>query len=322
MNLQERFTIPPFSVWDTKQGYWQNRRTMWLAYGIRSEEGRQKTLLKMSNTILEPDKEKREKRFGECNVKTMSGLTPDEYKLKYGRTASEGTSIFDPVICELCYKWFCPVNGTILDPFAGGSVRGIIAQLLGYKYTGIELREEQVQSNINQASIILKEAQPIWIVGDSMEKIPKEEFFDMVFTCPPYFDLEVYSDSPNDLSNKNNYDDFLVCYEEIIKKSNAQLLENRFFVIVVSNFRDDHGNLYDFCGDTIKIMKHQGLSLYNEIVLINSIGTLPLRVNKSFGQNRKVGKMHQNVLVFFKGKNDMIKNIYKNLNIKEQNNFW
>src|SRR6185295_8430413 len=28
-----------------------------------------------------------------------------------------GTSIFDPVLCELAYKWFCPPGGSILDPF-------------------------------------------------------------------------------------------------------------------------------------------------------------------------------------------------------------
>ena len=83
------------------------------------------------------------------------------------REAGEvGTSIFDPVLCELIYKWFCPSKGKILDPFAGGSVRGIVAEYLGYSYTGIELRQEQVEENYNQAKIIgLK---PNWVVGDSV----------------------------------------------------------------------------------------------------------------------------------------------------------
>ena len=29
-----------------------------------------------------------------------------------------GTSIFDPVLCEICYKWFNTDAGVILDPFA------------------------------------------------------------------------------------------------------------------------------------------------------------------------------------------------------------
>jgi len=35
--------------------------------------------------------------------------------------------------------------------------------------------------------------------------------------------------------------------------------------------------------------------------LINSAGTLPLRAGKSMRATRKVGKMHQNILVFCKG---------------------
>ena len=40
MSLSERFLIPPFSVLDARQGYWQNRKSAWLALGIQSELGR------------------------------------------------------------------------------------------------------------------------------------------------------------------------------------------------------------------------------------------------------------------------------------------
>lgn len=52
--------------------------------------------------------------FGEMNIPPGAGGAPS------------GTSIFDPVLCELAYRWFSPVGGLILDPFAGGSVRGIV----------------------------------------------------------------------------------------------------------------------------------------------------------------------------------------------------
>ena len=35
------------------------------------------------------------------------------------------TSIFDPVLTEIAYRWFCPSGGKILDAFAGGSVRAL-----------------------------------------------------------------------------------------------------------------------------------------------------------------------------------------------------
>lgn len=38
--LSERFLVPPFSVLDTRQGYWQDRKREWLSLGIQSELGR------------------------------------------------------------------------------------------------------------------------------------------------------------------------------------------------------------------------------------------------------------------------------------------
>ena len=47
-----------------------------------------------------------------------------------------GTSIFDPVLCEVIYNWFAPEKGIVFDPFAGGSVRGAVAEMLGRHYIG------------------------------------------------------------------------------------------------------------------------------------------------------------------------------------------
>ena len=43
--LAERFGVPPFSVLDARQGYWQERKRAWLGLGIRSELGRGEALI-------------------------------------------------------------------------------------------------------------------------------------------------------------------------------------------------------------------------------------------------------------------------------------
>jgi len=40
LTLSDRFVVPPFSVLDARQGYWQERKRQWLALGIQSELGR------------------------------------------------------------------------------------------------------------------------------------------------------------------------------------------------------------------------------------------------------------------------------------------
>ena len=46
--LAERFMIPPFSVLNAREGWWQERKAAWLALGIQSELGRGENMLGMS----------------------------------------------------------------------------------------------------------------------------------------------------------------------------------------------------------------------------------------------------------------------------------
>lgn len=216
---------------------------------------------------------------------------------QYG-TAS-GTSIFDPVLTELAYRWFCPKGGQIVDPFAGGSVRGIVASHLGLRYWGCELRAEQVSANIAQSDIA-KNPKPVWYCGDSVDIADNGPPADFIFSCPPYGDLEVYSDDPRDLSAME-YADFIAAYRKIITGSAALLRQNRFACFVVGDFRDKQGNYRNFVGETVEAFRAAGLHLYNEAILITAVGSLPIRVNKQFQTGRKLGKTHQNVLVFVKG---------------------
>ena len=48
--LAREFGVPPFSILDTRQGYWQERKREWLALGLRSELGRGGALTYVSPT--------------------------------------------------------------------------------------------------------------------------------------------------------------------------------------------------------------------------------------------------------------------------------
>lgn len=292
--LSDRFIIPPFSVLDTKQGAWQQRKNYWLSLGIRSEEGRDAECLQ--NNINE----------------------------KYGVKPMTGTSIFDPVLCELAYQWFNVPNGKILDPFAGGSVRGIVAAKLGFEYLGNDLSEKQIIANRNNAVEVLQDAElyPTWNIGDSLQidTIAKDYKADMIFSCPPYADLEVYSNAKQDISNMP-YKQFIDVYNQIIKKTCDQLKEDRFAVFVVGDVRDKKGFYQNFVSDTIMAFWNCGVILYNEMILVNAVGTLAIRAGKQFSAGRKVGKQHQNVLVFYKGNPKNIKANYPELDLSYINDF-
>ena len=61
------------------------------------------------------------------------------------------------------YEWFCPKGGSVLDPFAGGSVRGIVSSVLGHPYLGIDLNDCQIVNNREQANNILEENKPVLV---------------------------------------------------------------------------------------------------------------------------------------------------------------
>lgn len=406
--------------------------------------------------------------------------------------AQTGTSIFDPVLCEIAYRWFCPPGGLVLDPFAGGSVRGIVAAYLGRRYIGVDLSERQCEANRVQHEAIFAEKPPAdpaapvsvkisaamarlkfngcdpdyirdvchasccqssaapggtlitihpseqkaiearggiveagllqsigkrcpfksaddlcglhftpdkpfgciaspftltqagtlivrnrykmlkcyddgrrqpaykafrasldlifgpeeaaridreldagggdlmasmsrknydmlrdndaikrgeldggepasaeWIAGDSRQALPACEA-DFVFSCPPYADLERYSDDPADISTMD-YPAFREAYFDIIKQACARLKPDSFAAFVVGEVRDKRGHYVDFIGDTVQAFRDAGLEYYNEGILITAVGSLPIRVGRQFSGARKLGKTHQNVLVFVKG---------------------
>lgn len=500
-NMQQKFLVPPFSVLDARQGYWQDRKRQWIELGIRGELGR------TSEKAVPSGGGDNENLYATYGAAWRGQEVEEDY-------TARGTSIFDPVLAEIMFKWFTPTGGTmpkVLDPFAGEATKGIVAALSHMAYTGVELRQGQVDTNremyleVAEAAGVAKELVPIkvsaasarllfegctvdyitstckgrccsnprakhgisiptlpnerarlqalggdidedgmlkadpvtkrckfqsedglcslhlggdkpyvcwlspftindndtlviknrnkmlncfkdksvaktpayvayiksleimfgeaearriydhleaggdditaymprknydyimairaehrrdvlgrtderagyaapqWIQGDSaklLEYLPEGELYDFVFTSPPYFDLEIYTDSGQeeaeaDGSAFNSYPQFIAWYKEIFAQAVSRLADNRFLVVKVGEVRDRKtGAYYNFVGDNIRVFTELGLHYYNEIVLITAVGTLPLRAGKSFNASRKVGKGHQNILVFYKG---------------------
>jgi hypothetical protein len=297
--LREKWVIPPFSVLDTRQGYWQEQRRKWLSLGIKSELGRGVTgAIPTGGLAGEKNAEMRASARA-FNRDLMRGEV-DGYGSE-SEVEAFGTSIFDPVLCEVAYKWWCPPGGSVLDPFAGGSVRGIVAAMTGHPYTGIDLSARQCKANEEQAHEIVPDDRPMprWIVGDSYDELQKieGESQDMIFTCPPYFDLEIYSDDPRDLSNLPSYGIFSERFREIIDFAARALKKGRYAAYVISEIRGPGGGYVGFVPDTIRALNFAGMTFYNEAILVNVAGSLPVRAGRQFTAGRKLGRMHQSVIV-------------------------
>lgn len=276
--LRDRYQEPPFTVLDRRGGAWQARDRAWKSLGIESEVGR------------------------------ANGLAFN-MEMSYMPSATESTtpstSVFSPTLTELMLRWYSTTGDIILDPFAGGSVRGVVSSTLGREYFGVELREEQVHANRAQADIGGGTVPPEWIHGDAAamgELLPDAFRADMILTCPPYAYLEEYSDDPRDLSNMD-YPQFVDTYRRIIAETVARTRLDRFIVWVVGEVRNrrGHGSLLGLVPDTIQAFRDAGAEPWNDHVILTPIGTAAVRTPKQFETSRKAGRVHEYALVFVKG---------------------
>ena len=287
--LEDKFIVPPFSILNAREGRWQERKKYW------------KDLIKDTGV-----------------TRDTGNQTNTRYRSVEGFSASREDenvgSVLDPVLSEIIIKWFGLEKSKMFDCFSGDTVFGYVSSYLGNTFKGIELRKSQVDFNNERTKGF--DASYICDDGRNILNHIEEKSQDLLFSCPPYFDLEVYSDLENDASNQKEYKDFISILDNAFSNSIKCLKENRFAVVVCGDVRDKKGNYYRFPDHIKEIFEKNNMPLYNELILIDPVGNLQMRVGK-YMEHRKVGKTHQNVLVFYKGNPKEIKNIYPKIEIKE-----
>ncbi len=284
--LEDKFIVPPFSILNAREGKWQERKRYWRSLINDSGDQRSDAVSYNSNNWDNDD---------------------------YNSDSLNKVSLLDPVLSEIIVKWFGLDKSKMFDCFSGDTVFGYVSSYLGNTFKGIELRQSQVDFNNERTKGF--DANYICDDGRNILNHIEENSQDLLFSCPPYFDLEVYSDLSNDASNQKEYKDFLNILDLAFGNAIKCLKDNRFAVIVCGDVRDKKGNYYRFPDHIKEIFEKNNMPLYNELVLIDPVGNLQMRVGK-YMEHRKVGKTHQNVLVFYKGNPKEIKKIYPKIEIK------
>ena len=305
-SLNDRFIVPPFSILDTRKGYWQARKKMWREKIGDMGESRKDTLI-TSDQLKYKDiytrSRKQRKELGVSFKEYLEKYVSEEEKAnEESKVLSAGVSLFDPVLSEILCRWFTPRQGAkIFDCFAGDTQKGLVFCECGFAFKGVELRQEQV--DINNKVLANRDLQIEYVCDDGRNVCAhfEENSQDLLFSCPPYYDLEVYSNQQNDASNQKTYEEFIDILDKAFKSAYTCLKENRFAVIVVGDVRAKKtGAYYDFPGDIKRIFREAGAYLYNEMILIETGASTAIRASTSM-KTRKVAKQHQNVLVFYKG---------------------
>jgi DNA modification methylase len=238
--LADRFGAPPVTVLSARGGEWNDRKRLWNDLGLRSQEGRAEELVYDSpQTLFSNWYDVKNKLEAAAGTKLV-----DADVIKRGaadlKQAGNGTSVFDPALAELLVSWFSAPGQRVIDPWAGGSVRGVVSSVLGRDYVGVELRPEQVAANRMQLDVIgaavragvgLGGDVPEWVSGEAaavLEALPSESF-DLAFSAPPRYGVgnSAEGDFMPELTPVEEHGGFLVKREDAWSRGGASGAKSR-----------------------------------------------------------------------------------------------
>jgi len=305
-SLAERFVIPPFSVFDARQGYWQERKRLWISRGIKSEIGRgtdgdgTTRGLVFASSAQPPSVYKKKNEY---EAKVGRVLTWEEfYEIDPGAWEQTGTSIFDPVLCEVMYSWFCPPGGAVLDPFAGHNSRMEFTVMEGRHYIGYDVSQQFMEYNRSIVGELREETGmniTLYEANSEVMGYTMDEMGDFTITSPPYWDLEFYGDEAEQLGYKKPYPEFLDGLQKVAFQNFRVLRPGAFCVWIVNDFRK-RGQFYSFHTDTLELLQQAGF-VQHDIMIIDYGSPIRAAFATQLIDTLILPKQHEYALVMKKG---------------------
>lgn len=206
-------------------------------------------------------------------------------------------SIFPAPLMEMILvRYGGPPGSKILDAFAGGPPRGLVASIMGYQYTGFEIRQEQIDEN--EALLEKLKLTGATYVKSDGRFLDITDQFDCGITCPPYFNLEVYSDQTDDVSNFSTYSEFNASMWCCSNAYRERIKPGGFVCVIVGLFRDKQtGELIDFPAHTVENFREAGFLYWQHIILSKNFASAAVRAGNSW-RGEKLVPRHENLLIF------------------------
>lgn len=271
---------------------------------------------KIPTSVMEFDKSKELMSYiqdGDVNTVGDIGM---KSKASLSGTAIRA-SIYIPDQVEFILKYYSRENDLILDPFSGRASRSQMCLKNKRRYVGYDTDPETIRLNeqLSERNGFKKENYTFHCGdGTELEHYKNDkDMFDMILSCPPYYNSEIYSGSTGDLSHMS-VDDFDSRIDEMFKHlyrlikpskyENDELdSENKapihLIAMTVGSKRDGKNGIIDMDYMFQTSARKSGLVLWDKLITINRspFGAFTFRRNykKSF-----VNKVHETTLFWAK----------------------
>jgi hypothetical protein len=197
-------------------------------------------------------------------------------------------SNFPREVGDLSYALYLRKSSLVFDPFAGWGERGALAKIHDKKYCGYDISAEA----IGQAS---HRYQVNNTLADSRcADIP---VFDGLLTCPPYWNLETYSDIG--IENAPSFAVFCREMRLVWRRCFDAAKKGALFCVQVGDWRSD-GEYFDLTYQTMRAFDDMGAEPVDSVVISRKrITKIKIMVPQAVRLGYTV-KVHETLLVYRK----------------------
>lgn len=213
-------------------------------------------------------------------------------------------SLLNPTVVHNILMYYTEPNDVVLAPYTSRGVIGFVANLMGRHCFSTEIARPYWEDVLNRAKSVYQKnhnklAMEFYLDDAQYLKTIPDNFADLTYFNPPYWNQEEYYSTDGQMSDAKTYDEFLEMYKKAI---HAKFRCTKYGGWAIANLNDFRQNyvFYDFHGDTIRLMQEAGF-IYHDMI-INEIFS---RSVTSVGSQEKRGlkimaKSHEYIMVFKK----------------------
>lgn len=252
------------------------------------------------------------------------------YSKKKGKKTPQGfqtLSLLNPTVVHNILMYYTEPEDIVLAPYTSRGVIGFVANLMGRHCFSTEIARPYWENVLERAKSVYQKngrngyAMEFYLDDAQYLKTIPDNFADLTYFNPPYWNQEKYYSTDGQMSDAQSYDDFLKMYSNAIKAKYRCTKYGGFAIANLNDFRQDYV-FYNFHGDTIRLMEEAGF-VYHDMI-INEIFS---RSVTSVGAQEKRGlkimaKSHEYIMVFKKPlKDNTVWGDYNNYRANYRENF-
>jgi len=212
--------------------------------------------------------EKKFRAFIQNRLKYSERIT--DASIRTGMQLKGVPANFNPLIAKYIYEHYLKENGITLDFSAGygGRLLGFLASKIDGTYIGYEPYSKSYQSLkalSEDSSELFNCKKKVKLINSPFEDSNRKHAVDLIFSSPPYFDLERYSDEETQsIIQYPEYEPWLESFwGYLVKRCYSMLSDKGFFIYSIGNFLK-----YDLIGDTQQVLKDSGFYLQDTIKIL------------------------------------------------------